>query len=235
MIAQAAATAAALMPGRFFLGVGTGENLNEHVLGDQLAGGGRAARDAGGGDRGDPPALAGRLPEPPWRPLHRRAGRLYTLPEEPPPIVVAAGDPRAAELAGARRRRPDRHLARTGSCSTQFAAAGGKAKPRYGQVTVCWAEDEASARKTAHEWWPNAALPGELSQELALPRHFEQARGAGHARTTSPRRSSAGPIPKRTSPRSRRTRRRAYDHVYVHQVGPDQEGFLDFYSREILG
>ena len=42
-------------------------------------------------------------------------------------------------------------------------------------MTVCWAEDEAAARKTALEWWPNAAVPGDLSQELPLPRHFEQA------------------------------------------------------------
>ena len=57
IIAQAAATTAALMPGRFFLGVGTGENLNEHILGDALAGLGRPRRDARGGGRGHPRAL----------------------------------------------------------------------------------------------------------------------------------------------------------------------------------
>ena len=58
-----------------------------------------------------------------------------------------------------------------------FQNSGGDG-PIYGQLTVCWAPDEASARKTAHEWWPNAAIPGELGQELPLPRHFEQAADA---------------------------------------------------------
>jgi len=53
--------------------------------------------------------------------------------------------------------------------------AGGKGKPRYGQVTVCWAESEEEGRRTALEWWPNVGLKGDLSQDLALPEHFEQA------------------------------------------------------------
>jgi alkanesulfonate monooxygenase SsuD/methylene tetrahydromethanopterin reductase-like flavin-dependent oxidoreductase (luciferase family) len=101
-------------------------------------------------------------------------------------------------------------------------------------VTVCWAEDEASARKTALEWWPNAALQGELSQELALPRHFEQAAElvseADVAETVV-----CGPDPEAHRAAIQEYADAGYDHVYVHQVGPDQEGFLDFYVNEILG
>ena len=56
-----------------------------------------------------------------------------------------------------------------------FEQAGGSGKPRVGQVEVCWATDEAAARRTVHEWWPNTALGGEISQILPTPVHFEQA------------------------------------------------------------
>ena len=100
--------------------------------------------------------------------------RLYTLPAELPPLYVAASGEQAAELAashgdGLITTSPQKELV------DKFASAGGASKPRYGQVTVCWAPDETSARKTAMEWWPSGAVSGELSQELPLPRHFEQA------------------------------------------------------------
>ena len=174
IIAQASATAAALMPGRFFLGVGTGENLNEHILGDRWPEG--SVRVEMLAEAIDVIRL---LWQGGYQSHHGRyytveEARLYTLPEEPPDIMVAAGKPDAAKLAGESGdgfigTAPDAELL------AEFEAAGGSGKPRIGQVTVCWAEDEASARETALEWWPNAALPGDLGQELALPRHYEQA------------------------------------------------------------
>ena len=114
-----------------------------------------------------------------------------------------------------------------------FEAAGGTHKPRFGQLTVCWAEDEATARKTALELWPNAAVPGELGQELALPRHFEQV-----AELISEDDVAAKVICSPDADAHRAAIQEfadaGYDHVYIHQVGPDQEGFLDFYSRKIL-
>src|SRR5690606_33673784 len=100
--------------------------------------------------------------------------RIYSLPQQPPPIFVAASGEKAAELAAQRgdgivATAPNKELLQT------FDQHGGKGKPRYAEMTVCWAADEATARKTALEIWPNSALGGELSQELPLPRHFEQA------------------------------------------------------------
>jgi G6PDH family F420-dependent oxidoreductase len=233
IVAHAAATAAALMPGRFFLGLGTGENLNEHVHGD---------RWPEGEVRLEMLAEAIEVIRLLWQGGYRshrgrhytvEQARLYTLPDEPPPIAVAAGKPDAAKLAatagdGLVGTAPDAELLR------EFEAAGGAGKPRYGQLTVCWAEDEAQARKTALEWWPNAALPGDLTQELALPRHFEQA-----ARLVTEDQVSeqvvCGPDPEAHRAAIAEFAETGYDHVYVHQVGPDQEGFLDFYAREILG
>jgi coenzyme F420-dependent glucose-6-phosphate dehydrogenase len=78
IVPQAAATIAAMMPGRFFLGVGTGENLNEHVVGNRRP-----------------------LPDERLRERHYVVdhARVYTLPDEPPEVYVAA-TPKAAELAG---------------------------------------------------------------------------------------------------------------------------------------
>ncbi len=232
VIAQAAATAAAMMPGRFFLGVGTGENLNEHILGDRWP-----PADLRREQLAEAVAVIRLL----WQggmQTHRgrhytvENARVFTLPEEPTPILVAASGPRAAELAG----RIGDGLITTApdpQVLERFAAAGGAGKPRYGQVTVCWARDEASARRTAHEWWPNAAVPGELSQELPTPAFFEQAA----QRVTEEQIAEAivcGPDPARHVAAIRQYLDAGIEHVYVHQVGPDQEGFLEFYRREVL-
>jgi G6PDH family F420-dependent oxidoreductase len=105
--------------------------------------------------------------------------------------------------------------------------------PIYGQATVCWARDEASARKTAHEWWPNAAIKGELGQELPLPRHFEQA-AESVTEDEVAKAIVCGPDPERHLDAIRKFVDAGYTHVYVHQVGPDQEGFFSFYQNEVL-
>ena len=232
VIAHAAATATALMPGRFFLGLGTGENLNEHVLGD---------RWPEGQVRFEMLTEAIEVIRLLWRGGYQshhgtyytvEQARLYTLPEEPPPIMVAAGKPNAARLAatagdGLIGTTPDEEIL------SAFEAAGGADKPRIGQLAVCWAEDEATARKTALDWWPNAAAPGELGQELALPRHFEQV-----AELISEDDVAAKVVCSPDADAHRAAIQEfadaGYDHVYIHQVGPDQEGFLDFYRREVL-
>jgi coenzyme F420-dependent glucose-6-phosphate dehydrogenase len=174
IVAQAAATSAAMMPGRFLLGV----------------------------------------------------------PDESPPLLVAAAGPRSAELAGRLgdglvATEPNQELVE------RFDAAGGRGKPRYAELTVCWAKDEASARRIAHERWPIAALTGSLTTELALPIHFQ-----GAARMLDEDAVAetvvCGPDPQRHVDAIARYARAGFDHVGVHQVGPDQEGFMRFYAREVM-
>ncbi len=232
IVAQAAATAAAMMPGRFFLGVGTGENLNEHILGKHWP----------------PPDIrlemlveAVQVIRLLWQGgtrSHRgkhyvvENARVYTLPEQPPPIMVAAGGPRAAEAAG---RIGDGFIgvAPKAELIKKFEEAGGVGKPRYGQLTVCWAPDEAQARRIAYEWWPTAAIKGELSQELKLPAHFEQAAGMVTEGDVA-KAILCGPNPDRHIAKIKEFFDAGYDHVSIHQVGPDQEGFFRFYQREVL-
>ena len=145
---------------------------------------------------------------------------------------MAAGGPKAAELAG---RVGDGYIGTAPATKViqAFEQAGGAGKPKYGQVTVCWAPDEQAAIQTAHEWWPNAAMPGQLSQELPTPAHFQQT-----AKLVRPEDIAeaivCGPDPEMHAAKIREYADAGYDHVYVHQVGPDQEGFFRFYEREVL-
>lgn len=232
IVAQAAATAAAMLPGRFFLGVGTGENLNEHVLGDPW-----------------PPAdlrlemleEAVAVMRAMWsgKEMSFRGdfytvqdARIYTLPDEPIRVMVAAAKSGAAALAG---------LIGDGFIGTSpeseligaFREAGGQGKPSFGQLTVCYDEDEHEARRLAFEWWPNAAAGGDLGQELPRPRHFEQVA----TMTTEEQVAETvvcGPDPARHLEAIHEFVEAGYDNVYIHQVGPKQEPFLDFYTRKII-
>ena len=160
--------------------------------------------------------------------------RLYTLPDEPMPVDRRRWGPEAAKLAGARGRRPRLDRAGRGDSSRPTASAGGSGTDATGMVTVCWAATEAEARATALEWWPNAALRGTSNQELPLPSHFEQAAAMvdeeAIARVDRLRAGSRSP-----SAGIQEFVDAGFDQVYVHQVGPDQDGFIDFYEREVLG
>jgi G6PDH family F420-dependent oxidoreductase len=144
---------------------------------------------------------------------------------------VAAAAPQAARLAG---RLGDAFVgvAPDAELIEEFEQAGGQGKPRYGQLTVCWAEDEGEARRTAREWWPNVALKGDLTQELPLPEHFEQAT-ADVTEDDVAEEIPLGPDPERYVDQIQAYADAGYDHVYVHQIGPEQEGFLRFYAEEV--
>ena len=231
IIAQAAATTARMSGGRFFLGVGTGENLNEHILGDgwpewevraeMLEEAVEVIRDLW---RGETTSYRGAY-------YTVQNARLFTLPDEPPPIVVAAGGPEMAELAG----RIGDGFVGTGPDAEllgAYAEAGGDG-PRYGQVTVCWGRSEADARKTAHEWWPTVALHGEVTQELPNPKQFTDL----VSMVTEDQVAEAIPCGPDAAVHLEHIRAyvdAGYDHVYLHQVGPDQAGFLEFARAELL-
>jgi coenzyme F420-dependent glucose-6-phosphate dehydrogenase len=231
IVAQAAATAAAMLPGRFFFGVGTGENLNEHILCDRWPGADvrremlaeaiELMRTLWGGELSS------------WEGKHYGVenARLYTLPDEPIPVYIAAGGPEAAELAGRIgdgliTTAPEKELVES------YERAGGRGE-RMAQLTVCWAKSEADARRTAFELWPNAALKGPLTQELPLPSHFEEA-VAMVTEDDVAEMVVCGPDVDRHVAGIEKFADAGFEHVYVHQVGPDQEGFIAFYKREVL-
>lgn len=231
IIAQAAATSAAMMPGRFFLGVGTGEALNEHVLGDHwpmvtvrqemLAEAVEIIRVLWEGGEVNY-----------WGDFYDvENARIYTLPDELPPIYVAASGEESAALAGEIgdgfiSTKPDKELIEA------FDENGGKGKLRIGQVTVCWAESEEKALDTMYEWWPTAAVTGLLHADLPTPAHFEEA--VKMIKKEDLKKGALGPDPKVHIEQIQAMVDAGFDHVYIHQVGPDQEGFFRFFEREIM-
>lgn len=232
IVAQAAATAASLLPGRFSFGVGTGENLNEHVVGAGWPGVvERQARLEEAIEvirelwKGELTSLRGKH-------FTVENARLYSLPEQPPPLLVAVAGERSVAIAA---RAGDGLIgtAPVAESVEQFRVEGGEGKPTYGQLHVCWAEDEESAKRVALRQWPNGAIGGNFFLELPLPAHFEQA-----AETVDEDDIAesivCGPNPERHRAAIQEYVDAGYDHVYVHQVGDDQNGFFEFYEREVL-
>jgi G6PDH family F420-dependent oxidoreductase len=230
--AQAAATAAVLSTGGFRFGLGSGEALNEHVLGgawpaaderlDMLEEAVDVIRKLFTGERithrGDHYTVEN--------------ARLYTVPEEPAPLYVSGFGPQAAELAG---RIGDGFvtMAPDASLVDRFRRSGGGSKPVLGGLKVCWDTDRQRAVKTVHRLWPNEQLPGELAQILPTPEHFEQASTlvtedmVAEAAVCG---DSADEHVKAVSAYARA----GFDEVYVNQIGPDQRQFFDFYRTEVL-
>jgi len=232
VIAQAAATAAVQCDGRFVLGVGSGEALNEHILGDpwpptqvrldMLEEAIELIRTLHGGDQ---VSWDGE-----FYTVHN--ARIYTVPPEPVPIYVSGLGPKAAELAGRIGdgficTKPDEELLRT------FRSAGGDDRPAQGGFKVCWAASKEDGVATVHRLWANSFLPGELSQVLPTPAHFEQASELvkpDMVADTVP----CGPDPQRHLGSLRQYVEAGYDEVYVNQIGPEQDAFFEGWAQHVL-
>ena len=232
IIAQAAATSAAMMPGRFVLGVGSGENLNEHVVGARWPHNAMRLEMLEEAIEVIRLLWEGGVQSHEGRFYEVDTARLYTLPDELPPIVIAAGGTTAAELAG---RIGDGLVTTSADAKVvkAFEAAGGKGKPKYAEMGVCWAADEREARRIAREWWPTSVIASDLHWELPLPSHFDAA-VADVTEEQVAKEIVCGPDADRHLEGIRKYVDAGFDHVCIHQVGPDQEGFLKFYQREVL-
>ncbi|MFB9902628.1 TIGR03557 family F420-dependent LLM class oxidoreductase [Allokutzneria oryzae] len=232
VIAQAAATAAVQCRGGFTLGVGSGEALNEHILGDHWPPADvrldmleEAVELICALHRGDDVSYRGQH-------YTVENARVYTLPEQPVPIYVSAFGPKSAKLAGRIgdgfiSTIPDKELIST------FRASGGADRPTQAGFKVCWAETEAEGVRTAHRIWPNQHLPGELAQVLPTPRHFEQ---ASTLVTEDTVRGSVpcGPDPEKHVAALQEYVDAGYDEVYVQQIGPRQDEFFKAWSAHVL-
>lgn len=232
IIAQAAATAATMMPGRFFLGVGSGENLNEHILGDpwppapvrleMLEEAVGIIRELWEGEEYSHYGLY----------FFVENARIYTLPEELPPIYMAASADTSSEIAG----RIADGLISTAPSETvmkNFEEGGGKGKPRYGKADVCWAPTVEDGENIVYETWTNTGIKGQLPQELATVGLMEQA-ASMVSKEAATQHTVCGPDPEKHIELIRKYAEAGFDHVYLHQIGPNQEGFFQFYEKEIF-
>jgi coenzyme F420-dependent glucose-6-phosphate dehydrogenase len=231
IVAQAAATCGCMMPGRFFLGLGSGENLNEHVLGLHWPPVARRQEMLAEAVEVIRKLHTGRKVSHHGAHYTVEDARIYTLPDTPVPIMLAAAGSNAAELAG---RVGDGLIAVSPKAELvqAFSDAGGEGKPRLGQIHVCWASSDAEARRTAYQWWPNAVL-GSVSSDLRLPAEFEELALLVNEDDVA-RQVVCGPDPERYRQAIREYADTGFDHVYLHQVGPDQAGFFSFVEREVM-
>jgi G6PDH family F420-dependent oxidoreductase len=230
--AQAAATAAVLTEGRFRFGIGTGEALNEHILGGPWPEAAQRLEMLEEAVQVMRQLFTGEQTTHHGTHYTVQNARLYTLPEKPPPLYVSGFGPRAAALAG---RIGDGFVTMTPEADMvdQFRRAGGGQKPVIGGLKVCWGADRAQAVKTAHRLWPNEQLPGELPQVLPTPAHFEQASQLVTEEMVSDA-VVCGDDEDAHTDAVREFADAGFDEVYVNQIGPDQQGFFDFYRTRVL-
>jgi G6PDH family F420-dependent oxidoreductase len=230
--AQAAATASVLTGGRFRFGLGSGEALNEHIVG------GAWPEAAERMELLDEAVQVIRRLLTGERVTHRgphftvQNARLYTVPDEPPPLHISGFGPQAAALAarigdGFVTMAPDAALVE------QFRKAGGGAKPVLGGLKVCWDADRDRAVRTVHRLWPNEALPGELAQILPTPEHFEQASSLVTEDMIADSVVCGDDVDAHVDAVGAYARA-GFDEVYVNQIGPGQTEFFDAYRAEVL-
>jgi G6PDH family F420-dependent oxidoreductase len=146
--------------------------------------------------------------------------------------MVAASAPKVAELAarcgdGLISTSPDSGIVE------RFRLGASDRRPIFGQVTVCGATTEREARRIAHEVWPNTGISGDLKWGLPLPQHFEEA-GRIVTEGVVANHVICAPDPASYLGKIREFADAGFDHVCLHQVGPDQDGFFRFCGREIL-
>lgn len=230
IVAQAAATSAMMLDGRFELGVGTGEALNEHIFGDHW-----------------PPAdvrldmldeavdvirrlWTGEVIDHHGAHYTVENARLYSLPPCPPQVVVSAFGPAAADVAA----RIGDGLVTTAAdpdVVDRYRRAGGTG-PISGTLKVCWGPDRDACIDEAHRLWRSSGLPGELSQVLPTPAHFAQ--GAELVtRESTAEATPCGADVDAIAERLDEYRTAGYDHVYLNQIGPRQDQFFDAYRDRL--
>src|SRR3954471_18848031 len=221
VVAHAAATSKVITGGGFALGVGSGEALNEHIIGEHWP-----EADV----RLEMLEEAVEVMRTLWQggqQSHRgrhytvENARVYDLPDTPPPVLVSGFGPKAVRLAarigdGFATTSPDK------DAIDLYRSEGGRG-PVHAGTKVCYGPDEDAARKTAHRLWPNEALPGELAQVLPTPSHFEQ---ACELVTPDQLSTPVGPDLDQHLESLRAYQEAGVDELFVQQIGPEQDLFF---------
>lgn len=231
IVAQAAATTALISDGRFTLGIGSGERLNEHVVGLEFPDSVRVRHEMlrealeiirllwQGGYR----SYEGKY-------LQLSDARIFDLPETLPVIAVAAGGPAAARLAadlgdGLFATEPNAEIVR------EYHEHGGSG-PRYAEVPVAWAPDEHTAAQAALETTRWALAGWKVMSELPNPVNFAAA--SATVREDDIRAHfTCGTDPDRYVEAVRTFTDAGFDHLVLQNAGPDPYGFIDFYGSRL--
>src|SRR3954466_13744273 len=229
VVAHAAATSAVMLEGRFNLGVGSGEALNEHILGEHWP-----EADV----RLEMLEEAVEVMRTLWQGGQRshrgrhytvENARVYDLPEEPVKVLVSGFGPKAIQLAarigdGFVTMSPDKD-------GIELYRSEGGGGPIMAGTKVCYMASEDQARETAYELWPNEALPGELAQILPTPSHFEQACELVKPDSLV---TPVGPDLSRHVESLKAYEEAGVDELFVEQIGTDHEPFFREWAPAVL-
>jgi G6PDH family F420-dependent oxidoreductase len=231
VVAQAAATSAVLLDGRFSLGVGSGEALNEHILGDVWPEADERLEMLEESLEVIRELWTGKTVSHRGRHYRVEHARLYTVPDTPPQILVSGFGPKAVDLAarigdGYCITMPDKDLI------GRFRDGGGTG-PVHAGTKVCYGPDRDEAVKTVHRLWPNESLPGELAQILPTPQHFMQASELVTEEMIGES-VPCGPDLDEHVQALQEFADAGVDELYIQQIGDGQDAFFDAYAREVL-
>lgn len=235
IVAQAAATLAQMTPGRFWMALGSGEYLNEHITGEAWPV--REERRARLEEcvevirallRGEEVTHRGRI--------EVKEAKLFTRPDTPPPIIAAALSPETARWAAGWAdglitiNMPD---GKHGEVIRAFREGGGEGKSVRLQVHLSWAEGEEEAERNAHEQWRSNVFPGPLNQDLSMPRQFDAAARfvrredlAGHVRISADLDRHLEWIAGDAA--------LGCSEIYLHNVGRNQREFIEAFGERVL-
>jgi G6PDH family F420-dependent oxidoreductase len=233
VVAQKAATMGALTQGRFTLGLGSGENLNEHVIG-----------------QGWPPVntrhemfreaieIIKELFEGGYTSYRGEffdvdSAKLFDLPDRPVPLAIAASGGRSGDIAAQYGDAlvaidPDADLVE------RFAAGGDGTRPVYGQLAISYDPDPEAALERAHRLWSWSVTNWKVNAELPAPVNF-----AAAAETVRPE-DIAEAIPcgadvDAVAEAVRKYTDAGFTHVALVQIGHEhQREFFDWSEKELL-
>jgi G6PDH family F420-dependent oxidoreductase len=232
VVAQMAATVGVISRGRFTLGVGGGESLNEHVVGSwphvtvrhaMLCEALEIIR----------PLLAGATVSFSGSYFDVPEARLFDRPDKVVPIAVAASGPASAELAAEYGDaivavEPDADLIE------RFGGVQPSGRPRYGQVAICYGPDEQECRKTALDQWRWSALGWPVMAELPGPSSFEAASQFVREEDIADK-VPCGPDLDRHVAAVRQFLDAGFTHVALVQVGAERQAdFLRWAESDLL-
>lgn len=233
VVAQKAATVQILCDGRFRLGLGAGENLNEHVAG---------ARWPAVGERHEllseaveiiAALLDGETVNHRGKHWNVDSAHLYDRHDRRPPIGIAVSGPDSCALAG---RRADLMIATEpkAELGSLFDAAGGAGKPRVGQVAICWDPDRDAAVARAHEQFRWFGLGWHVNADLPTPRGFDAATRFVRPQDVAEQ-LACGPDVDEHVEKIKPFLDAGFDEVALVQIGAEsQPQFIAWAERELL-
>lgn len=241
MVAQASATLAAMYPGRHWLGLGSGEALNEHVVAEYWPEAPERLRRMWEAIEVIQKLFTGTDVKHRGEFFRMETMRLWTMPDEPPPIYVATAGPITAKRAGRTVDgiiTPGAPLDKVAGLFARFDDGAREAGREPGglvkilQVHLSWAPTDEQALANAMTEWPNGGMKFG-KQDIRSPYDFEQI-----AKLVRPE-DFEGRMVISSDPDRHRAELQKYldlgvDRIYVHNVGRDQTGWAEVFGADVL-